>query len=268
MGSRVSALGEIISTDGKTWTVPANTAFESGPKATDLFNECSGVKLASKADLDITKVPLVEIDPDGTEVVGYLFADNYFEIYINGQLVGVDPVPFTPFNSSVVRFNVKRPYTIAVHLVDWEEHLGLGTEANMGVPYHAGDGGFMASFSDGTVTDASWKAQTFYIAPLRDPECLVEEGEKRLSSNCVVGDEQDGSTRYGAHWEFPSGWEKAGFDDSGWPGATTYTEAEIGVNNKPAYTNFVDVFSGAGASFIWSSNVVLDNDVVVRHVVN
>lgn len=268
MGSRVSAVGEIMSTDGKTWTVPANTVFDTGAKAADLYNECSGVKLASTADLDITTVPLVEIDPDGTEVVGYIFADNYFELYINGQLVGVDPVPYTPFNSNVVRFKVKRPYTIAVHLVDWEEHLGLGTEASMTSPYHAGDGGFMASFSDGTVTDASWKAQTFYVSPLRDAECLVEQGEQRLSSNCVVADEQDGSTRYGAHWEVPAAWETGGFDDSSWPAATTYTEAEIGVNNKPAYTNFVNVFSGAGATFIWSTNVVLDNEVVVRRIVN
>jgi len=266
-GSRTSATGTIASTDGKTWTVPAETAFAAGPKAADLYNECDGVLLAGTAALDLSKVPLVEIDPDGAEVVGYLFADNYFELYVNGELVGVDAVPYTPFNSSVVRFKVKRPYTLAVKLVDWEEHLGLGTEQNMGSPYHAGDGGFIASFSDGTVTDATWRAQTFYISPLRDPACLSEEQGKRLSTSCAVADEPDGSQRYGAHWEVPAGWEAASFDDSAWPLATLYTEAEIGVDNKPAYTNFVDVFSGAGATFIWSTNVILDNEVIVRHTV-
>lgn len=267
MGSRVSAVGSVVSTDGKTWTVPADTAFETGPKAADLYNECTGVLLPNAAALDTSKIPLVEIDANGTEVVGYLFADNYFELYVNGKLVGVDPVPFTPFNSSVVRFKVQRPYTLAVRLVDWEEHLGLGTEANMGSPYHAGDGGFIASFSDGTVTNGSWKAQTFYVAPLRDPACVMEEGSKRISSSCVVGDEADGTERYAAHWELPTGWETASFDDTSWPLATTYTEAAIGVNNKPAYMNFVNVFSGAGASFVWSTNVILDNDVVVRTTV-
>jgi hypothetical protein len=38
-----------------------------------------------------------------------LVADNYFELYING-MIGVDATPFTPFNSHMVRFRVKRPY--------------------------------------------------------------------------------------------------------------------------------------------------------------
>jgi hypothetical protein len=36
-----------------------------------------------------------------------LVADNYFELYING-MIGVDATPFTPFNSHMVRFRVKR----------------------------------------------------------------------------------------------------------------------------------------------------------------
>ena len=53
-----------------------------------------------------------------------MIADNYFELYINGRLIGVDATPFTPFNSHVVRFRVKRPYTIAVLAQDWEDKLG------------------------------------------------------------------------------------------------------------------------------------------------
>jgi len=56
------------------------------------------------------------------------------------------------------------------------------------------------------------------------------------------------------------------FDDSAWPAAVTYTNDTVGVNNKPAYTNFTDVFDtpDADASFIWSSNLVLDNLVLLR----
>jgi hypothetical protein len=32
--------------------------------------------------------------------------------------------------------------------------------------WHSGDGGFVAKFSDGMVTNSMWKAQSFYIAPL------------------------------------------------------------------------------------------------------
>ena len=59
------------------------------------------------------------------------------------------------------------------------------------------------------------------------------------------------------------------FDDINWPQATTYSNQEIGIDNKPAYTNFVDIFDDSknDAKFIWSSNVILDNQVIVRHTV-
>ena len=61
----------------------------------------------------------------------------------------------------------------------------------------------------------------------------------------------------------------AGFDDSSWPSASTFTNATIGVDNKPAYTNFTGIFDDASddAEFIWSSNVILDNEVIVRRTV-
>ena len=43
---------------------------------------------------------------------------------------------------------------------------------------------------------------------------------------------------------------------------------KIGVDGKNAYTNFVEKFSGTGAKFIWSTNVILDNEVIVRYLVN
>jgi hypothetical protein len=75
-----------------------------------------------------------------------------------------------------VRFKAKRPYTYALKAVDWEERLGVGMETNRGTDCHAGDGGLIARFSDGTVTDSTWKAQSFYIAPLAQPDDVVENG--------------------------------------------------------------------------------------------
>ena len=60
--------------------------------------------------------------------------------------------------------------------MDWDENLGLGTELSGKDPWHSGDGGVIAKFSDGTVTDSSWKAQSFYIAPLNSPDEVVERG--------------------------------------------------------------------------------------------
>lgn len=167
-------MGSITALDGTVWTVPSATPFATSPKAPDLYNETVGVTPTNIAAVNLNAVPIVEIDPDGEVITGYLFADNYFELYVNGVLVRVDPVPYTPFNSCVVKFKAKRPITYAVRLVDWEENLGLGTELNGGNPNYAGDGGFMASFSDGTVTGPNWKAQSFYISPLDNPNLVVE----------------------------------------------------------------------------------------------
>ncbi|MGB5445024.1 MAG: hypothetical protein WBM99_05880 [Psychromonas sp.] len=266
-GSRVSAVGMQIDLNSNKWTVPSDNQFLSANHAPDLFNECSGITPKDLSQVDIDAIPVVEVDADGDIVIGYLFADNYFELYINGKLVGVDAVPFTPFNSSIVKFKVKKPYNIAVKLVDWEENLGLGSESNRGKKYHAGDGGFIASFSDGTVTNNHWFAQTFYTSPIYDLTCLKEKNQLRDSSSCFVGSTDDGENAYAVHWSLPANWELEQFDYSNWPQATIYSEDEIGVNNKQAYMNFREKFAGGGAKFIWSSNVVLDNQVLLKYQV-
>lgn len=265
--SRVSAVGTQVDSNSNKWTVPSTNQFLSGKYASDLFNECSKITPRDLSQVDVSAVPVVEVDTDGEIVIGYIFADNYFELYINGKLIGVDTVPFTPFNSSIVRFKVKRPYNITVKLVDWEEHLGLGSENNRGKRFHAGDGGFIASFSDGTVTNSKWFAQTFYISPIYDLSCLKENKQLRDSSSCFSGSTDDGENAFAAHWPLPINWESKSFDYRNWPQATTYTEEEIGVNNKKAYMNFREKFAGFGAQFIWSSNVVLDNQVLLKHKV-
>ena len=72
-----------------------------------------------------------------------------------------------------------------------------------------------------------------------------------------------------AHWEIPENWAATDFDDSAWPAATTFTNDTVGVNNKRSYTNFTDLFDAkdSDAQFIWSSNLVLDNLVLLRTTV-
>jgi Secretion system C-terminal sorting domain len=264
-GSRVSGVGSITSTDGHVWTVPAVTQFTTGTALPDLYNQCSGVTPASIAGVNLATVPTTVIDASGAVITAYLFGDNYYELYINGVLVGVDPVPYTPFNSSIVKFKVLYPYTIAVKLVDWEENLGVGTELNAGNPYHSGDGGFIASFSDGTVTDASWKAQTFYIAPVQDLTTIVELADSTRSSATALTATTCNGSCYAIHYAVPSAWKNVGFNDAVWPTATLYAPATVGVSSILAYTNFISTWSTA--QFIWSSNLILDNEVLVRKTV-
>lgn len=264
-GSRVSAVGSITSSDGSSFVVPAETAFQTGTKASDLYNDCTGFRPGGISGVDVSQVPIKEIDAGGDVVTGYIFADNYFELYVNGTLVGVDPVPYTPFNSNVVRFRAKKPYTYAIKLVDWEENLGVGTENNNGNPYHAGDGGFIAVFSDGTATDATWKAQTFYIAPLTSPNEVQDLADGTHSTASASDQPSCAASCYAMHYDVPADWAARNFDDSGWPAAVVYSQQTVGVDNKPAFTNFAAQF--APGQFVWSSNLVLDNLVLLRKTV-
>lgn len=278
VGSRVAAVGTITATDNTIWTVPAvnNFANTSFPFASDLNNGCNGNNYTTSAIAlaALNGSDIVTIDATGEIITAYVFADNYFEMYINGVAVGKDKVPFTEFNSSIVRFKVNRPFTIAMLLVDWEERLGVGAETNGGFTYHCGDGGMVAVFKDASnnivaKTGTDWKAQTFYTAPIMSLACATESGTSRLSTNCSTANSNSGSTYYGLHWARPTNWTTASFDDSTWPSATTFSNAVIGVDNKPSYTNFTNIFDDASndAQFIWSKNVILDNEVIVRKTV-
>jgi len=275
---RVAGIGTITDNDGIAWTVPAEVNYGNSnfPFASDLYNPCSGVQFNTAADAiaALDGSDIVTIGASGDLVTAYVFADNYFEMYINGIPVGKDNVPFTDFNSDIVRFRVRRPFTIAMKLVDWEENLGLGSEENQGFSFHPGDGGMVAVFQDESgstiaITDNSWKAQTFYAAPIIDLACLTESGTSRLSTICDQQGTDDAADYYAVYWEIPMDWANQNFDDSGWPDATTYTNTAIGVDNKLAYTNFIDIFDDTDddAQFIWSTNVVLDNEVIVRKTI-
>lgn len=271
--SRISAVGKIRAEDGAEWIVPAQTHFQSAEKASDLFNQCEGVQLSRLSELDSKTVPVM--DAGGSEnFTVYIFADNYFELYVNGRLLAVDAVPFTPFNSSVIRFKVDRPFSVAVLAVDWEEHLGLGSEQNSGRAYHPGDGGFVAVIKDErgktvAITNDTWRAQTFYIAPLQARSCLKVENQHRDSSACSTESVQDGRSFSAAHWPIPENWFATDYDDRAWPGATVFTNDTVGVKNKPAFMNFIDIFDDpkANADFIWSSSLILDNLVLLRKTV-
>jgi hypothetical protein len=269
---RKIAVGRITATDGTVLTVPAETAFASNPRAHPLYSDCEQVRPARFADVNVNNVPVIDVDRDGEVVTGFIVADNYFELYVNGKLIAVDPVPYTPFNSVIVRFRVKKPYTYAVKLVDWEEKLGLGMEwfpPNQN--WYTGDGGFIARFSDGVVTDSSWRAQTFYIAPLNSPDDVVERGNVHDTTSLgrvhpLAKPPTCQEKCYAVHYDIPRGWHLPAFNDGQWPQAFEFTDAEVGIS--PAlisYSRFPEAFTGA--RWIWSQNLVFDNLVLARKTV-
>ncbi|MFO0696838.1 MAG: hypothetical protein U0230_24920 [Polyangiales bacterium] len=264
---RLARCGQIASDDGSLFVVPA--LFTGGAFAVDVYDTCLGTGAnPSFASSLTTRV----IDPGGAVITGSLFADNTFELYVNGTYVAHDSVAYTPFDSSAVRFQARYPITYAVSLVDWEETLGVGLESNGG-RNHIGDGGFVAVFSDGNVTDATWKCRAFYVAPLDDASCLREDAHGNLdSSACPSTDatvacvsDPTGESCVAAHDVLPADWMSPDFDDSAWPSATVYAAADV--TNQPAYVDYASTLF-AGGSFVWSKNLDLDNHVVCRVTVS
>lgn len=274
-GWRVTATAQVVDNNGTTWQTPAKVNYTEGPKATDLFNECNNVTLPNADALPLSDIPIVDIDKSGEVYSLYFFGDNYAEIYVNGTRVGVDPVPYWPFNTSVVRFKAERPFVIGAKLVDWEENLNIGSELMRGVPYHTGDGGFVAVIKneDGktiTTTDDQWRVQFYYSSPLADPDCLIINDAQRSSDACEPPAKTNAEEAYAARWPVPENWAMPEFDDQHWLNASTYTNEDIGGSlQRPAYSNFSDLFDHPDhdAEFIWSSNLLLDNVVLARKTI-
>lgn len=262
--NHITPLGRITDNNGNIWDVPAAVNFYTAPHLPDMYNTCNGITPANFSQVNTSTLQEQIIDPNGQTITGFLFCDNYFELYVNGVLIGTDPVPFTPFNACMVKFRVAAPYTLAVAMVDWEEHPGLGSEVQAGDNYHPGDGGFIAQFSDGTVSDTSWKAQVFYIAPLEQPGGINQLPDHTRSTAGLTNAPSCNANCFAAHYPIDSNWIQPLFDDSEWPQAHLYPASQV--TNQPAYVNFASTAWG-NANFIWTSNLILDNVVLARKTV-
>ena len=164
-----------------------------------------------------------------------VYADNWFMLYINGELVAVDSIAFIPHNVISVDILPSYPMTIAVMAKD-------NADPKTGMEYantNIGDGGFILKFGDGTVTDASWKAKCFSRGP------------------------SDGDTRNPRveTTPIPDDWYATDFDDSDWVRAKEYSERDIDPKQPFYEADF------RGAKFIWTDDLLLDNTVLFRRTI-
>ncbi len=160
-----------------------------------------------------------------------VYADNWFVMFINGTLAAVDSIPFMPHNVVTVDILPEYPMTIAIMAKD-------NADPKTGLEYgdHIGDGGFIIKFSDGTVSNAKWKARSFFKGPLN-----------RDAQNPRV-----------EHTPIPTNWFAVNFDDSQWANAVEYTEERVNPKESFYSSDF------QGAKFIWTSDLDLDNSVIFR----
>ncbi len=165
-----------------------------------------------------------------------VYADNWFQLYINGELVATDSINFIPHNVVSVDVLPSYPMTIAVMAKD-------NADARTGMEYNdtqIGDGGFILKLGDGTVTSAKWKAKKFFWGP-------------------VGGDTENPRTET---IPIPENWHAVDFDDSDWKNAAEFAQDDVGPK-KPFFDHDFE-----GAKFIWSGDLKLDNTVIFRHRVD
>ncbi len=160
-----------------------------------------------------------------------VYADNWFMLYVNGRLVAVDPIQFTPHNVVSVDFLPEYPMTIAVLAKD-------NADPKTGMEYgtSVGDGGFILKFADGTVTNATWKAKNFFHGPINGDTTNPQVKQEPL----------------------PANWWAVDFDDSTWKSAKEYSVEEV----DPKQPYFENDFEGA--KFIWTDDLALDNTIIFR----
>ncbi|MEY2724232.1 MAG: hypothetical protein RLZZ458_99 [Planctomycetota bacterium] len=197
----------------------------------------AGIWVATAAPLPPQDPPAGKLrKPQMTDTVkASVYADNNFQLYINGELTAVDSITFIPHNVVSVDILPRYPMTIAVLARD-------NADPKTGMEYantNIGDGGFILKFGDGTVTSAAWKA-------------------KVVSSGPIGGDTKNPRVE---STPIPDNWFSVGFDDGEWPAAVEYTEEQV----SPKQPYFDHDF--AGAKFIWSGDIALDNTILFRHVV-
>ncbi|WP_417468333.1 PEBP family protein [Maricaulis sp.] len=183
-----------------------------------------------------------------------VWADNWFEMRIDGVTVAVDSVPITTersFNAESFRFLAERPFVIGLVAMDFRqndsglEYIGTGRQ-------QMGDGGVIVQIHDAdgepvAVSNADWQCLVIHTAPL-DKSCESE-------ANPVAG---EGACAFEAMDE-PEGWDLADFDASDWPQAVEYSEQEV--RPKEGYDR---IDWDPSARLIWGPDLEQSNTLLCR----
>lgn len=190
--------------------------------------------------------------------VADVWADNWFEMRVNGLQVAEDSVPITTersFNAESFTFEAERPFVIGLVARDFIEN-DTGLEYIGTARQQMGDGGVILQVRNGSgetvaVSNADWQCLVIHTAPL-DKSCEDE-------ANPVAG---EGACAFEILDE-PDGWDTADFDVSDWPEADVYTAAQV--DPKMGYDEIAWVDA---TQFIWGPDLEQSNTVLCRLTVD
>lgn len=183
-----------------------------------------------------------------------VWADNWFEMRINGTQVAEDSVSITTersFNAESFSFTADKPFTIGLVAKDFKEN-DTGLEYIGSRRQQMGDGGVILQIKDSAgqtvvVSDDSWQCFVTHTAPL-DKSC-------ESVSDPVAG---EGACGFEASDE-PAGWDTADFDASGWDAADVYSESQV--DPKMGYDQ---ISWDSSAELIWGPDLEQSNTVLCR----
>ena len=212
---------------------------------------CSGGSSSSAAKTSVNE------SPAGAAVTftAQVWADNWFELYVNGKKVGEDSAPITTvrsFNAETITFTDSYPLTIALVSKDY-------VEGDSGLEYigtsrqQMGDGGFIAQVTDTSTgelvatTSSAWKGLVIFRAPL-NADCVTSREPDTMCTHEIVPE--------------PAGWTSPTFDVSSWVAAREYTAAEVGPKDGYDTVNWTP-----DAKLIWSGDLKVDNTILWRTTV-
>jgi hypothetical protein len=200
---------------------------------------CAGCAGSVTDDVDSDDAYLAEV-----------WADNWFAMYVDGEMVGEDSVPITTersFNAETFSFDATPPFVLAAVVKDFKEndtgleYIGEGNQ-------QMGDGGFVAQLwlddAIAAVTNADWRCLVTHIAPT-NPDC---EDDADPNATCLSETVDE-----------PDGWMTSDFDDSAWPAATEYTAAQVDPKDGYDEVSWDDL-----AKLIWTSDLETHNTLLCR----
>jgi len=198
----------------------------------------------------------VNVSGDKNEsFIAEIWADNWFEMYVNGKKKLEDSVSINTersFNAEKFYFSSDSPSVLAFKIKDFKAN-DTGLEYIGTKRQQIGDGGFIAQIRDTktgailAVTNSEVRCMVLHRAPL-DESCAQE-----LSP--VAG---KGKCKFKTYKE-PKAWILPNFDDSLWPHAIVHSVESV--RPKDGYD---DILWSPSAKLIWSDDLKKDNTLICR----
>lgn len=183
-----------------------------------------------------------------------VWADNWFELRIDGVQVAEDSVPITTersFNAESFTFEAQPPFVLGLVAKDFKEN-DTGLEYIGSRRQQMGDGGVILQIRDAlgqtaVVSDAAWQCLVIHTAPL-DKSCEQARDPVAGQGACTFDTMDE-----------PTGWDTADFDASLWPAATVHTSRAV--DPKDGYNR---ISWDDAAEFIWGPDLEQANTVLCR----